>query len=93
MPRTPEQREADTALTAAIEAVWRAYDPDDDDPGLLTDYMVIAVRRGYTDEDDPWACVGSFTRDDGVPIHTQLGLMEQRRASLVAPDFCHDEEE
>lgn len=93
MPRTPEQKAADEALTEAIEGVWRAYDPDDDDPGLLTDYLVIAVRRGFDAEGDSWTSVGSFSRDDSVPAHTQLGLLEQRRAALAAPEFVLDDGE
>ncbi|MFC4128905.1 hypothetical protein [Nocardia rhizosphaerae] len=89
MPRTPEQREADDALTTAIETVWDAYLEldDDNDPGLLTDYMVIAVRRGYAEDGDPWAQVWRFTRDDSVPEHIQLGLLEQTRTWLTRPDF------
>ncbi|WP_043654372.1 hypothetical protein [Nocardia thailandica] len=94
MPRTPEQQAADDALTDAIDTVWRAYDPGDDEPGLLTDYMVIAVRRGYDADGDIWTAVGTFTRDDAVPPHVQLGMLEQRRAALTFPDIViHDEEE
>lgn len=81
MPRTPEQVAADEALTAAIDAVWRAYD-DDPDPGYLLDYIVIAARRGFTDDGDNWTSVGSFARDDSVPTHVQLGLLQHRLTSL-----------
>ncbi|TDP29778.1 hypothetical protein [Nocardia ignorata] len=86
MPRTPEQREADEALTAAIDAVWAAY-IDDDDPGLLTDYMVIGVRRGYDDEGDSWSQVCRFSRDDSVPEYVLLGLLEQTRSAMTRPDI------
>ncbi len=89
MPRTPEQREADEALTAAVESVWTAYLEleDENDPGLLTDYMVIAVRRGFDEEGDTWSQVARFSRDGQVPEYVQLGLLEQARSAMTTPDI------
>jgi hypothetical protein len=81
MPRTPEQQAADNALTAAIESVWAAYD-DDPDRGVLMDYMVVAARAGFGEDGDRWTSVGAFTREDSVPIHVQIGLLEYRLARL-----------
>lgn len=81
MPRTPEQKSADEALTAAIEAAWAVYD-DDPDRGVLTDYTVVAARAGFDEDGDRWTSVGAFTRDAAVPIHVQIGLLEYRLARL-----------
>ncbi len=90
MSRTPEQRAADDALTAAIEAVWAAYDDDDPDRGVLTDFVVIGARAGFDSDGDRWTSVGTFTRDNSVPLHVQLGLLEYRgtriRAIVNDPD-------
>jgi hypothetical protein len=89
MSRTPEQRAADNALTAAIESVWAAYD-NDPDRGVLTDFIVVAARAGFDDDGDRWTSVGTFTRDNSVPLHVQLGLLEHRgtriRAIVNDPD-------
>lgn len=81
MPRTPEQKAADEALTAAIEAVWDAY-ADDPDRGVLTDYTVVGACAGFDEDGDRLTLVGAFTRDGNVPIHVQIGLLEYRLARL-----------
>jgi hypothetical protein len=89
MSRTPEQRAADEALTVAVEAVWAAY-IDDPDRGVLTDFVVIGARAGFDEDGDRWTSVGTFTRDNAVPLHVQLGLLEYRgtriRAIVNDPD-------
>ncbi|SLG33875.1 Uncharacterised protein [Mycobacteroides abscessus subsp. abscessus] len=67
MPRTPDQVAADDALTEAIDTVWRIYS-EDDDPGLLLDYVVVATRRGIDDDGaiprrlDPFTQVSNLLR-------------------------------
>ncbi|MET8430143.1 hypothetical protein [Nocardia sp. NPDC004860] len=89
MARTPEQKAADEALTAAIEHAMRVYFDDGDDPGLLMDYTVIAARGGIDDEGDRWTSVVTLTRDDNVPGYIQIGLLDSRlsylRGSIRAP--------
>lgn len=81
MPRTPEQQAADEALTTALEAVWDIY-ADDPDRGVLTDYIVVGACAGFDEDGDRWTSVGAFTRDNSVPIHIQIGLLEYRLARL-----------
>lgn len=90
MARTPEQKAADDALTVAIEQAMHAYFADDDDPGLLMDYTVVAARGGIDDEGDRWSSTVSLTRDNNVPGYIQFGLLDTRlswlRASLRPAD-------
>ncbi|OZF25348.1 hypothetical protein CH296_27830 [Rhodococcus sp. 14-2496-1d] len=74
MSRSEEQRDADDALTAAIERVWFAYYPDTE-PGILMEYVVNARRRTF-DEDDgsPLTSNATMPRDGNVPLDTLLGL-------------------
>ncbi|MFF4026988.1 hypothetical protein ACFYY5_29485 [Nocardia elegans] len=46
------------------------------------DYTVVAARAGFDEDGDRWTSVGAFTRDDAVPIHVQIGLLEYRLARL-----------
>ena len=81
MSRTTDQRAADEALTAAVEAVWDAY-ADDPDRGVLTDYTVVGTCAGFDEDGDRWTLVGAFTRDNNVPVHVQIGLLEYRLTRL-----------
>ncbi len=74
MTRTPEQIEADNALTDAIEAVHRAY--DDDIEGVLTKYVVLAQRQWWDDDGDSITASYSSPRDLGVPVSDLLGMVE-----------------
>ncbi|MFE5290352.1 hypothetical protein ACFRAQ_35835 [Nocardia sp. NPDC056611] len=84
MARTPEQVEADNVLTAAIEQAMRAHFDDGDDPGLLMDYTVIAARGGIDDDGDRWSSTVTLTRDNNVPSHIQIGLLDTRLSFLRA---------
>lgn len=96
MSRTPEQRAADDALTEAIEGVIRAYiDQDGDNPGLLTDYVVTGAREGIDEDGERYCSVVSFTRDDSVPSHTQIGLLDTRLSwlrSQLRSTYADDDE-
>ncbi|AJW38555.1 hypothetical protein NY08_523 [Rhodococcus sp. B7740] len=74
MCRSEEQREADDALTAAIDRVWLAYYPDTE-PGILMEYVVNARRRTF-DKDDgsPLTSNATMPQDGDVPLDTMLGL-------------------
>jgi len=86
MPRTPEQIEADEALTAAIERCREVYhlnDKDDDDgpevpdgPGVTMEYVVIGSTALLGDDGTSYTGVFTIHRDDGVPMHRILGLLE-----------------
>lgn len=79
MSRTDEQRAADAALTAAVERVLQAYD---DDAWVLTEYVVITSQHRYDDDGDACTAVGVLMRDDDVPLHRALGLVEYASVRL-----------
>ena len=74
LTRTPDQIAADDALTAAIEAVQRAY--DNDVQGVLTKYVVLTQRQGWHDDGTTWTTSASLPRDDSVPVSDLLGMVE-----------------
>lgn len=82
MARTPEQVAADDALTAAIEAIHRAY--HDEVEGVLTKYLVIAQRQFWDEDGRSRSTVYSSPQDDGLPLSDQLGLTEFASARLRA---------
>jgi hypothetical protein len=77
--RTPEQRESDAALTAAIEQSMLAYGWTD---GLLTDYVVVTVQQSFDEDGTMGSSYGSLYRDNGIPYYRILGLL--RAATLTA---------
>lgn len=87
MARTPEQKAADEALTAAIEACRDAYfqdemkdDPDvPDGPGMTMEYLVIATATLVGDNGETYTRVYSLNKDDDVPVHRLVGLVEYTR--------------
>lgn len=89
MSRTPEQVAADDALTEAIERVHRAYE-DEDGPieGVLTEYVVLAIRQYWDDDGDSCTATYSSPRDSGVPISHLLGMVEyaSTRCKAIAED-------
>ena len=88
MTRTPEQIAADDALTEAIERAWHAYYPGTE-PGILTEYVVLARRRSYDDEGDPLTANAIMPRDGDIPIDLMLGLTEYTSARL-RKRICED---
>ena len=82
MARTPEQVAADDALTAAIEAMHRAYHPEIE--GVLTKYMVLAQRQWWDEDGDAVTANCMSPRDNSVPLSDQLGLVEYAGARLRA---------
>jgi hypothetical protein len=77
--RTAEQRDADEALTAAIEQVLRAYGEGAWN-GVLTEYIVITSQQNFDDDGEGLTAVGSIFRDGEVPLHRALGLAEYAAA-------------
>lgn len=74
MSRTPEQRVADEALTAAIEQTLRAYNGDE--PWILTEYVVVTSQHTINDDGEPLTAIGCLHRDGDIPLHRALGLVE-----------------
>lgn len=73
--RTPEQRAADDALTAAVEQALAAYS-EPDRPWVLTEYVVVTAQQTYDEAGDGLTAVGCIYRDGDVPMHRVLGLLE-----------------
>ncbi|WP_280246176.1 hypothetical protein [Nocardia abscessus] len=73
MPRTAEQRDADDALSAAIEAVQNAYHGEPE--GVLTSYLVIAKRKWWNDDGDGVTSYYTIPKDNDMPLDEQFGLM------------------
>jgi hypothetical protein len=87
MSRTPEQRAADAALTAAIEQTLTAY-ADDGQAWILTEYVVLTAQTRY-DDGEASTAVGALYRDGDVPLHRALGLVEYastRMRKTIAED-------
>lgn len=77
--RTPEQRQADDDLTAAVEANLRALGWAG---GYLSDYMVLTVQQSWTDDGDHRLAYGVIYRDGELSHDRILGLL--RMATLRA---------
>lgn len=93
MARTPEQKAADEALTAAIEAVAEAYDMND--PGfIMTEFMVLRHSRGWIDGDDesPATALDVIYQDGYMPYAMSFGLVEIARNKLRS-DSSRDADE
>ncbi|MDG4832427.1 hypothetical protein O7627_24410 [Solwaraspora sp. WMMD1047] len=85
--RTPEQRAADDALTAAIQQTLDAYAGSG--PWLLTEYVVVTAQQGYDEDGDGITAVGQLYRDGDVPLHRALGLLDHavtRMRARIASD-------
>ena len=87
MARTPEQRAADDALTAAVEQMIAAYGNNPESPTVLTDYLVLVGMQGFDRDGDSETWVMSHPRDGNLPLYRQLGLLDYvhtRDRALVA---------
>lgn len=77
MARTAEQKAADEALTEAIEAVRRVYDPEGVTSGhTLMEYVVVSAAATWDEEGDGVTSIGIAYRDGDVPTHRAIGLLE-----------------
>ena len=83
MARTPEQVEADEALTAGINRCAEAYQ-DDNTPWTLTEFMVVAAQHRWDDDGDARSAITLLYREDSVPLHRALGLAEYAATRLRA---------
>ena len=85
MTRTPEQKAADDALTAAIEGCFNAYVAPDEHHWVMSEYVVILARQTYDSDGDGITAVASLFRDGDVPTHRAIGLLEYVRDRLRNP--------
>lgn len=72
--RSPEQKSADEALTAAVETVNRAYYGEGG--RLLTDYVVVFAEQSWDEDGDSVTAVGVNPRDGDLPIYKTIGLLD-----------------
>lgn len=92
MSRTPEQKAADEALTAAIEAHVKAY-VDDGHGWVMSEYVVVLSQHRYDENGDGHTGVGIAYRDGDVPVHRALGLVEYAATRMRALITSDDEDE
>lgn len=86
MSRTPEQIDADDALTVAIDRCVEAYHGLDD--GISLEYVVIVARQRISDENEAEYSFDTIYRDNSVPTTRVMGLLEaaSRTLSVEVPD-------
>lgn len=83
MARTEEQIAADNALTAAIEAVVRAYDTEGNMQRFIPiEYLVITARLGVDEDGYEETSTGLIFRDGDVPLPRCLGLVDYAQTQL-----------
>lgn len=98
-PDEQEEREAVTALHAAIERLVRLYPtfteegevipPDPDDPLVVVEYVVVAYSqsfRGVEGETSTYTHVRRDAQGRSLPPHHSIGLIERARRKLDAED-------
>jgi len=93
MGRSKEQREADDALTAAADAVHRAYNDDGEAEGIIIKYLLISQRQWWDEDGDSWTMVYINVKDGEVALNDQLGLCEFASARMRHAIVAADEEE
>lgn len=81
MGRSPEQKAADEALTAAVETVARLHF-EDGHGWVMSEYVVLAAHHRYDEEGESYTAVSCIYRDGDVPIHRALGLLEYGAARM-----------
>lgn len=84
--RTPEQRDADVDLRAAIERVAQLQAPEGEDDGLLVDFVVVAQYTRFTDEGDETSAYFMQYPNGSIPSHRALGLLRLGMKFLMDDD-------
>jgi hypothetical protein len=90
MHRTPEQIDADAALTAAIERVIATYYPTDEGY-VLSEYVTVTCQQRFDDDGTGISAVSIVCRDGDVPVHRALGLLNYA-AARMSKVAMHDPE-
>jgi len=83
MSRTPEQKAADEALTAAIEAAARLHF-EEGQGWVMSEYVTVAAHHRFDEEGESYTAVSLIYRDGDVPYHRALGLLEYAAARMRA---------
>jgi len=89
--RTQEQKEADEALTAAIEQVLLAYGYPPE--GVLANYVVLLERKGWNDDSDPYTGNYLINRDESTASLSQiLGMLEYESVRVRKSIWVDDDD-
>jgi len=88
MGRTPEQVQADAALTVAVQAaaIQYGFAPD----AIVTDYIVILSAQTWDTAGDTTSDEGVLLRDGYMPDYRARGLAQHGIEALADQDL-HDE--
>lgn len=84
---SPEEKIAYGALTDAIEAVVRAQG-NREVAWVASEYVIVHAAHRF-EGDDSYTAVGVIYRDEDVPMHRALGLLEfasTRLRKIIAED-------
>lgn len=83
--RTAAQIEADQNLHKAVADVLAAYsdEPEIHHEFMLTDYMVLSVRSGMTEEKAGHTHYEYSFSNGSLPAHVGLGLVKWAEAMLL----------
>lgn len=82
MAKSPEMREAENRLRDAIQHAInvREHENGDDDPGALTDFVVLFATTSFDDDGDRVTGLGSLIENGAVGLHSVLGLVQYGQA-------------
>lgn len=84
---SPEEKTAHEALTDAIEAVLRA-EGNREQAWVGSEYIIVHAGHRF-EGDETYTAVGVIYRENSVPIHRALGLLEFascRLRKIIAED-------
>ena len=82
---SPEEKTAYEALSAAIETVARIHRSE---AWVSSEYIVVHAAHRF-EGDESYTAVGVIYRDEDVPMHRALGLLEfatTRLRKMIAED-------
>jgi hypothetical protein len=85
---SPDEKTAYEALTDAIEAVVRAQG-NREQAWVASEYIVVHAAHRFAADGESYTAVGVIYRDQDVPMHRALGLLEfasTRLRKIIAED-------
>lgn len=84
MPRTEEQVKADNDLTEAIQNVLDAYQEEEHDGYMMSDFLVICAQSRLDSDGEAETAYNYLYRDGSMAAHTILGLLDIARGRIQA---------
>lgn len=88
-----KQREADAALSSAIDLLHAAYGRTDD-LGYLAKYVLVSERRTFDEDGDVSSTLYVNSLDGNVPLTDQMGLLAfgtEHLKLVLRADYYGDE--